>query len=313
MRSLWSVLQIMALDGSSDRLTHHLSRSGSSPAATRERGYTIAAGLTSTRRSFCDDVIGGSSGGGGAGSLSQQHQFGGGGDLGRPRSVSSSGVPIPRHHRASRYTPAHAGFLRDAAEAEAAAEQRDYGVRSSALGGPVELQDQYPHRNPRPQHPSDMVGRIGGQESPMRQQLQDHDHHHGSGSGHVRPYSAGAVGPGIGGGGGNYGIVRRDVPTRSASCRPYSEHQHPAAALPPSSWDCLGSGEGVAAGAGDSEAYLDWSGSTVPPPAGRREVRRWSLQQQQQRQQQQRQQQDALDRVTGAFATAAWPKVCWRY
>ncbi|CBJ26540.1 hypothetical protein Esi_0034_0126 [Ectocarpus siliculosus] len=223
----------------------------------------------------------------------------------RPRSVSSSGVPLPRHHRASHYTPGHAGFLRDAAAA-VAAEQRDYGGRPSAPGGPVELQDQYPHRKSRPQHPSDMVGRIGGQESSMRQQLQDHDHYHGSGSGHVRPYSAGA-----GGGGGNYGIVRRDMPTRSASCRPYSEHQHPAAALPPSSWDCLGSGEGVAAGTGDGEAYLDWSGSTVPPPSGRRELRRWSLQQQQQGQQRQQQrweQQDALDRATGAFATAAWPK-----
>ncbi|CAM9966831.1 unnamed protein product [Ectocarpus sp. 13 AM-2016] len=300
---------IMAVDGSSDRLTHHLSRSGSSPAATRERGYTIAAGLTSSRRSFCDDVIGGSSGGGGAGSLSQQHQFGGEGDMERPRSVSSSGVPLPLHHRASRYTPAHAGFLRDAAAAAVAAEQRDNGGRPRASGGPVELQDQIPRRNSRPHHPSGMVGRIGGQESSMRQQLQDHDRHHSSGSGRARPYSAGAVDPGTGGGGGKYGIVRRDVPTRSASCRPYSEHQHPAATLPPSSWDCLGCGEGVAAGAGDGEAYFDWSGSTVPPPSGRREFRRWSLQQhQQQRQQQRWEQQDALDRATGAFATAAWPK-----
>ncbi|CAN0369328.1 unnamed protein product [Ectocarpus sp. 12 AP-2014] len=301
---------IMAVDGSSDRLTHHLSRSGSSPAATRERGYTIAAGLTSTRRSFYDDAIGGSGGGGGAGSLSKQHQFGGEGDMERPRSVSSSGVPLPRHHRASRYTPGHAGFLRDAAAPAVAAEQRDYGGHPRAPGGPVELQDQYPHRNSRPHHPSGMVERIGGQESSMRQQLHDHDHHHGSGSGRTRPYSAGAVDPGTGGGGGgNYGIIRRDVPTRSASCRPYSEHQHPAATLPPSSWDCLGSGEGVAAGAGDGEAYLDWSGSMVPPPSGRREFRRWSLQQQQQQRQQQRwEQQDALDRATGAFATAAWPK-----
>ncbi|CAM9900864.1 unnamed protein product [Ectocarpus sp. 4 AP-2014] len=300
----------MALDGSSDRLTHHLSRSGSSPAATRERGYTIAAGLTSTRRSFCDDVIGSSSRGGGAGSLSQQHQFGGEGDMERPRAVSSSGVPLPRHHHASRYTPAHAGFLRDAAAAAVAAEQRDYGGRPSAPGGPVELQDQYPHRNCRPQHRSGMVGRIAGQESSMRQQLQDHDHHHGSGSGHARPYSAGAVDRGTSGGGGHYGIVRRDVRTRSASCRPYSEHQHPAATSPPSSWDCLGSGESVTARAGDGEAYLDWSGSTVPPPpSGRRELRRWSQQQQQQQRQQQRwEQQDALDRATGAFATAAWPK-----
>ncbi|CAM9973282.1 unnamed protein product [Ectocarpus fasciculatus] len=310
--------RMMSLDGSSDLLPHHLSRSGSSPAAgARERGYTIAAGLTSARRSpFCDDAIGGGSGGsGGAGSLSQQqHQFGGGGDIERPRSVSSSGAPLPRHHRRSHYMPAHAGFLRDAAT-EVAAEQRDYGGRSSAPDGPADFHDHYPHHKSRPQqHPSDVVGRIGGQESSMRQQHQDHDRYHGSGSGHVRPYSAGPVAPGArgGGGGGNYGIVRREMPTRSASCRPYSEHQHPAAALPPSSWDYLRSGEGVAAGGvGDDEACLDWSGATVPPPSGRREPRRWSLQQQQQQQQQRQQQrweqEDALDRATGAFASA-WPK-----